>query len=164
MSAISGLNSNCKSIPFTVRFIATGFFSGHSPFAPGTCGSIVGILIYAIPGFETPISILTISILCFFIGTYVSSVMENRLGNDPSSVVIDEIVGMWISLLLLPKTFLIILISFFFFRAYDIFKPQPARYVEKYKNGWGIMLDDVVAGIYTNISVRILLLIFPTII
>lgn len=164
MSVISAPQNKSESLPFSVRFVATGFFSGYSPFVPGTCGSIVGILIYAIPGFETPLIIISISILCFIIGAYVSSVMENKLGDDPSVVVIDEIVGMWISLILLPKTFLVILITFFFFRAYDIFKPQPARYAEKYKNGWGIMLDDVVAGIYANISVRILILIFPAII
>ncbi|MDI6767661.1 MAG: phosphatidylglycerophosphatase A [Bacteroidota bacterium] len=161
MSDISASQNNNKSIPFTIRFFATGFFSGYSPIAPGTCGSIVGILIYAVPGFESPLIIITMSIFFFLIGVYVSSVMENKLGDDPSIVVIDEIVGMWISLIFLPKSLTVILIAFFFFRAYDIFKPQPARYVEKYKNGWGIMLDDVVAGIYANISGQILLLSFP---
>ena len=152
-----------KTVSFFTKLIATGFYSGYSPIAPGTAGSLVGVAIYLIPGFENPSSILIITIATFFIGVLVSKQMEKQLGGDPAPVVIDEIVGMWISLMLLPKTLSVILITFFFFRAYDIFKPQPARYVEIYKNGWGIMLDDVVAGIYTNISVQTLILIFSTI-
>ena len=76
---------------------------------------------------------------------------------------IDEIVGMWISLLFLPKTFFVILLAFIFFRLFDILKPPPARQLEPLPNGWGIMLDDVMAGIYANLAVRLVLLVFPTV-
>jgi len=77
--------------------------------------------------------------------------------------VIDEIVGMWISLLLLPKTVWMVLLSFLFFRAFDIFKPPPARRLERYRHGWGIMLDDVAAAVYANAAARLVLLLFPRI-
>lgn len=74
---------------------------------------------------------------------------------DPSIVVIDEIVGIWITLLFLPKIIPVMIIGFLAFRAFDILKPQPARNFEKIPNGWGIMLDDVIAGIYANIAARV---------
>ena len=86
--------------------------------------------------------------------------MEKRLGEDPQIVVIDEIVGMWISLIILPKTIWIVLLAFFFFRVYDTIKPPPARSLEHLKHGLGIMLDDVAAGVYANISVRVILVLF----
>ena len=82
-------------------------------------------------------------------------VIRKRYGDDPSIVVIDEIVGMWITLLFLPKSFMISLIAFILFRAHDIVKIPPARQLESLRNGFGIMLDDVVAGAYANLSVWI---------
>jgi phosphatidylglycerophosphatase A len=152
-----------NSIPFLTKFIATGFYSGYSPVAPGTAGSVVGILFFLIPGFGTPIPLATAVIIGFFIGTYTSNRMEKRFGEDPSIVVIDEIVGMWISLLFLPNNLFVIFTAFILFRIFDIVKPQPARYMEKFPHGWGIMLDDVVAGIYANAATQILILIIPNI-
>ncbi|MBI3195489.1 MAG: phosphatidylglycerophosphatase A [Ignavibacteriae bacterium] len=140
------------------RFIATGFFSGYSPIASGTAGSFVALLLYFIPGFEQPRTLGIIIAATCIIGTYVSSIMEKKFGDDPSIVVIDEVVGMWISLLFLPKTMLIATLAFFLFRAHDIVKISPARQLEAIPNGFGIMLDDIVAGIYANLSVRIVLL------
>ena len=76
---------------------------------------------------------------------------------DPSIVVIDEVVGMWITLFLIPRTIPAYLLGFILFRAMDIVKPQPARALERIPNGWGIMLDDIVAGLYANCTLRILL-------
>ena len=76
-------------------------------------------------------------------------------------VVIDEFVGMWISLILIPKTITLALISFVLFRFYDIVKPPPARSLERLKNGWGVMLDDVAAGVYANVTLRLVLLFLP---
>jgi phosphatidylglycerophosphatase A len=145
-------------IPFLTKLVATGFYSGYAPIAPGTAGSIVAVALYFLPVFELPLILSVVTLIVFFIGTFVSSQMEKILGDDPPVVVIDEIVGQWITFLFLPeKTMLVVILGFFFFRAYDIFKPPPARYVEKFKNGWGIMLDDVVAGIYANISLWMIL-------
>lgn len=147
-----------KNIPFLHLFFATGFYSGYSPLAPGTAGSLVGILIYLIPGAENLIVLIPLSILFFIIGAVTSSHLERKLGNDPSIVVIDEIVGMWVSLLFLPKQLAVYIGVFFLFRFFDIVKPPPARQAERLKGGWGIMLDDVFAGIYANIVMQVILL------
>lgn len=153
-------SQNKKTVPFISRLIATGLFSGYSPVAPGTAGSIVGILFYLIPSFESPLIISSAIFIFFFIGVYVSSKMEKAFGEDPPIVVIDEVIGMWISIAFLPKTILICFLGFLFFRFYDIFKPPPCRQLESLKNGWGIMLDDVIAGIYANLTIQLILLSF----
>ena len=171
------------SIPFLPRIIATGLFSGYSPFAPGTAGSFVGLLLYYfIPEMENGVFLSLASAVAFALGVpaaaTVARIVGDQLGGsskttkalfqpgiahapDPSIVVIDEVVGMWISLLFLPKTVTIAATSFLFFRVFDILKPFPARHVERYPNGWGIMLDDVAAGVYANAAVRIALALFP---
>jgi phosphatidylglycerophosphatase A len=149
------------AVSFITRLVATGFYSGYSPFAPGTAGSLVGFALYFIPGVANPFVLCTISVGVFALGVITSARMEQRLGEDPPIVVIDEIVGMWISLLFLQQSLLVALLSFVFFRAFDIVKPPPARTVEAYRNGWGIMLDDVVAGVYANAAVRLTLLLLP---
>ena len=156
--------NNHSDIPFLSRLIATGFFSGYSPVVPGTAGSLVGLAFYAIPGMEKNITLSLAILATFFVGIYTSNQMEKKLGEDPQVVVIDEVVGMWISLFFLPKGMWTGLLAFFFFRIYDTLKPPPARKLEHLQNGWGIMLDDVAAGIYANVTVRLLLLIFPNII
>lgn len=148
------------SIPFSIRLLATGFLSGYSPVAPGTAGSLVGLLLYLIPGMEHTLVLTMMTTVLFFVGVYVSNQLEQLLGEDPQIIVVDEIIGMWISFLLLPKTLWTIVVAFVFFRVYDTIKPPPARKIEKIKHGWGIMLDDVVAGIYANITVRLVMLIF----
>jgi phosphatidylglycerophosphatase A len=144
------------------RFLATGMYSGYSPFASGTAGSLVGLLFYAIPGMERTLVLSIASIVIFAIGVVTSAQMEKIHGEDPSIVVIDEIAGMWIALILLPKGILVAALAFLFFRAYDIIKPPPARQVERIPNGFGVMLDDVFAGVYANISVQLIVFIFPT--
>jgi phosphatidylglycerophosphatase A len=155
--------NNRAAVPVFSKIIATGFFSGYSPVVPGTAGSAVGLALYAVPGMEAPLILGIATVITFFLGVVTSNQMEQMLGEDPPVVVVDEIVGMWISLLFLPKGILVALIAFVLFRIYDIVKPPPARQVEHFKNGWGIMLDDVFAGVYANISVRLIMLLFPAI-
>ena len=151
-----------KSRPgFIIRLVATGFFTGYSPLVPGTVGSIIGLMIYAIPGFENTI-IIGISIFIFLvIGIFTSHRMEISEGKDPTCVVIDEIVGMWTSLLFIPKTFLLVLCGFMLFRFFDIIKLQPAGYVERFRNGVGVMLDDIIAAIYANATLHLVIWLFP---
>lgn len=148
-------------VKFISKFIATGFFSGYSPVTPGTAGSIVGALLYAIPLFADIVQYLIIMVITFFAGVWASAQIEQQLGDDPQIVVIDEIVGMWIALFLLPRTILAVVISFVFFRVFDAFKPFPARRVESLKHGWGIMLDDVVAGVYANLATQLVVYLIP---
>ena len=155
-------DTNVKQpVPWIARFIATGFFSGYSPVASGTAGSAVGLLFFALPGFQSPAVLGAASVAGLIIGAYVSGLMERSFGEDPSIVVIDEIAGMWISLLFLPPTIASALAAFLFFRIFDIIKPPPARQLERIKGGWGIMLDDAAAAVYANAAVRLLIFLFP---
>lgn len=160
----SSASGNDAHIPsFITRFIATGAFSGYSPIASGTAGSLVGLLIYYIPGVQAFTILCPLIVVSFVAGVITSSKMEHVFGKDPSIVVIDEVVGMWISLLFLPKTILLAVLCFFWFRVYDIIKPPPARQLDAMTGGLGIMLDDVVAAIYANGTVRVIGLFFPII-
>ena len=161
MADISERRDNPTNPSFLVRFFATGFYSGYAPFAPGTAGSAVGLLIYWIPNFENPIILSACTAIMFAIGIVVSGKMERHFGDDPPIVVIDEVVGMWITLLLLPKSIILSVAGFILFRIFDIIKPPPARNLEALKNGWGIMLDDVMAGIYGNLVLQVLVKLAP---
>ena len=183
MDTTSAPKNQTDKLPFFSNLIATGLFSGYSPIASGTAGSLVGLLLYyGIPGMDNVVTLSLCIIIFFFVGVRTSATVARIVGNrltpsaamakemfqagsthapDPSIVVIDEVVGMWISLLFLPKSILIAVMAFLAFRIFDIVKPFPAKQLEHYANGWGIMLDDVVAGMYANIVVHILLMIIP---
>ena len=140
---------------FFYHLIATALGSGYAPLAPGTAGSLLAVfLIYYI---FPPSWILLISILLlFFLGVYTSGKLEKIHGEDPSLVVVDEVVGMAISLLFLPRNWQLFLLAFLLFRLFDIVKPAPINSSQKLRAGWGIMIDDVLAGIYALISVQAL--------
>lgn len=143
-------------INFFEKFIGSGFYTGYSPIASGTVGSIVAVLIYLIPGFEQLFIIIPAIIIFLVYGIYLGNKFEVEYGKDPAQCTIDEIVGTWISLLALPKTFGIIVVAFLIWRILDIIKPPPARGLEKLKGGLGIMIDDVVSGIYTLIIMHLI--------
>ncbi len=151
-------DNSSQQVPFFVKFFASGFFSGYSPIVSGTVGSFVAALFFFIPSFTSPFILSGFILTFFFIGVHVSTIMEKAHGHDPSVVTIDEFVGMWLSVLFLPSTYLTFILAFFLFRILDIIKPWPARVFDRMNGGWGIMLDDVVAGIYTNIILQIVVL------
>ncbi len=139
------------------KTVGSGFFTGYIPFASGTFGSLAGLLIYYIPGFEG-LQILIPAIIIFtFYGIFLGSKFEMAYGKDPRQCTIDEVVGMWITLLFLPKTYLISIIAFFVWRAFDIIKPYPIKKLEDIEGGLGIMIDDVVGGIYSLITMHVIL-------
>ena len=142
---------------FIDKFFGSGFYTGYSPFASGTVGSFAALLIYYIPGFENLYIILPTTFIFFLYGVYVGNKFEKVYGKDPSQCTIDEVVGTWISLILLPKTVFISLTAFLIWRILDIIKPQPARRMEKMQGGWGIMMDDVVSGIYALLIMHLLI-------
>ncbi len=152
-------NSTIPEPSLLVKLFATGLFSGYSPFASGTAGSLVAIALYWIPGFESLMVIGLVTISAFVLGIPAAGIMERRYGHDPSQVTVDELVGMWISLILLPKTLIAAVSAFFFFRIFDIAKPFPARRFDNIHGGFGIMMDDVVAGIYANLAAHLVILI-----
>jgi len=141
-----------------VKMFASGFFIGYVPVASGTIASVLAILLYYVPGFEKLIVLGPVLLLSIPVGIKASAVMEKRYGHDPAEVTIDEITGMWISLLLLPKKLMVIIIAFCLFRLIDVLKPYPIRKIDSLSGGLGIMLDDIVAGLYTNIMIRLLLI------
>jgi phosphatidylglycerophosphatase A len=144
-------NPSVKDVPIILRCMCTGFGAGYSPLIPGTVGTLVALIFYMIPGFEAIPIMLTAIIVGFAIGTYGSHRIEKHTGHDPGIIVIDEIVGMWVSLLFLPKIAAVIAATFILFRIADIIKPWPASWCQRKSGGWAIMLDDVIAGIYVNI-------------
>ena len=139
------------------KIIGSGLFTGYFPYASGTVGSFAAVLIYLIPGFENPTVMLFFISFFTAIGIPISTKFEKIYGKDPSQCTIDEMVGMWISLLFVPKKIWFIIITFLIWRLLDIIKPFPARWIEKIKGGIGIMLDDIIAGIYTLILIHIII-------
>jgi phosphatidylglycerophosphatase A len=140
--------------------LGSGFFTGYMPIVPGTFGSLAALLIYFIPGFEKPVIIIPAIIVFMVYGIYVGNKFDKVYGKDPRQCTIDEVVGMWISLLFLPKRIIVSVIAFIVWRVFDIVKPFPARNLEKLEGGLGIMIDDVVAGFYSLIVLQVLLYIF----
>jgi len=143
-------------------FIGSGFFTGYFPVASGTVGSLAAIVIYLIPGFEKLFVIIPATLVIVFYGIYIGTKFEAEYGKDPAQCTIDEVAGTWISLIALPKTFGIIIAAFFLWRILDIIKPPPARNLEKLKGGLGIMVDDVISGIYTLIIMHLVVYLFGT--
>lgn len=142
----------------SVLFIATGMFAGYVPFASGTFGSMIGAMIYyAASRYLDLYQSLILLIGLFLVGTYAAGKAEKILKEqDSGKIVIDEIVGMYITMLFIPAGFINLLIGFLCFRAFDILKPYPISYIDtNVHGGMGVMLDDVVAGIFANIVVHI---------
>lgn len=140
------------------RILGSGFFSGYSPVASGTVGSLFALFIYLIPGFENPTILLFMISLFTVIGINIGNKFEKFYGKkDPSQCTIDEFVGTWISLLFVPKTIIYVVSVFILWRILDIIKPFPARLIEKLKGGWGIMFDDVMSAIYSLILIQIII-------
>ncbi|MGB5882745.1 MAG: phosphatidylglycerophosphatase A [Desulfobulbales bacterium] len=140
--------------------IATGFYSGYLPKAPGTWGSLVGVLlVFLLHALRLQIYLSVVAGL-FIVGSFVAGEAEKILDNrDPGVVVIDEIVGMLITMIAVPITPLTMVLGFILFRVFDIAKPFPVNFFDQhFHGGLGIMLDDVVAGIYSLIIMQLILL------
>jgi phosphatidylglycerophosphatase A len=144
-----------------IRILATGFGSGLAPLAPGTAGTVVGIPLYLVfSSFSWPLHFLSIVALSF-LAIFVSQEAERIFGEkDPSRVVIDEIVGFQFTMFLVAPTVVHILAGFLIFRIFDIVKPFPIRLSEtKLPGGYGVVGDDIIAGIYGNIILQVLIVV-----
>ena len=141
-----------------ILILATGFGVGYSPVAPGTLGTLVAIPVYYFgSNISSPIYEITL-IGFFFLSVWISENAEIFFGKkDDQRIVIDEIMGFLITMLWVPKTGIFVVIGFFLFRFFDILKPFPIRRVErKLKGGYGVVLDDVIAGVYANIVLQVI--------
>ena len=140
---------------------ATGFGVGYSPLAPGTLGTLIAIPVYYFLS-EIPPPVYEITLIgFFFLSVWISENAEVFFRKkDDSRIVIDEMMGFLITMLWVPKTTLFIIVGFILFRFFDILKPFLIRHLEKrLKGGFGVVLDDVMAGIYSNIILQIVRLI-----
>ena len=145
-----------------VLFLATGFYIGNIPFAPGTFGTVLGLpLCFVLAGLKLPLAIVC-TVLFIAIAVWVANDAEKLLKKkDPGCIVIDEIAGMAVTLVGLPFNLTTALIGFIIFRILDILKPFPIRSLDKrISGGVGIVIDDVVAGIFANLLLRILVYFF----
>jgi phosphatidylglycerophosphatase A len=143
--------------------LATGFGVGYSPVAPGTLGTLLAIPVYYfLSNISSPIYEITL-IGFFFLSVWISENAEIFFGKkDDQRIVIDEMMGFLITMLWVPKTTHFIVIGFFLFRLFDILKPFPIRRLEKrLKGGYGVVLDDVMAGVYANIILHLVGRIYP---
>jgi phosphatidylglycerophosphatase A len=138
-----------------IRVITTFFFIGYFPVMPGSLASAAGALI-AISLRDYDIFYVLIWCLVTVLGFLFSGQMEAFEGKkDPSCVVIDEVCGIMIAFFLLPAKFSVWITAFFLFRAFDMFKIYPANAFERKKGGVGIMMDDVIAGLYANLIMHV---------
>lgn len=144
-----------KQMPIFHNIIATGFCAGYFPYGPGTMGAILAMAIYIGLSFTLSYSSLFIVLLALIVvftvlGVWSGTVSEKYWGEDPSRVVVDEMVGQWIVMTAIPQSlgWKYILASLILFRFFDIVKPLGVRKMEQLGGGLGIMADDILAGIY----------------
>jgi len=152
--------------PLPTRFalvLASAASVGYIPFAPGTFGSAAALPLWFLlrqSGWAAAEPVAIVALLVA--GAWSARVVERALAvEDPGVIVIDEVVGMLVTLLWLPLSWPVALAGFFAFRVFDIVKPFPARRLEHVTGGWGVMLDDVAAGVYAYATVRVLLWLAP---
>ena len=144
------------------KFIATAGYVGFVPIAPGTFGSAVGLAIYAIVRASGSTTVEAgVLVATLLVGIWSADRVEREMGKDPGAVIIDEVLGMLVTLAFLNVTITGALAGFFIFRALDVLKPFPAGRLEHLHGGPGIMLDDAMAGIYSNLIVRALIALIP---
>ncbi len=142
------------------KVISSFFGIGFFPVAPGTLASLITVLIYkyVLYQLEWPF-LLVLFVFIYLLGVTASSKYVSLTGkHDPGEVVIDEVLGQLIALFLLKPSWILVLSAFFLFRFFDIIKPLFIKKAEKFSKGWGIMLDDIIAGMYTSIILNIIIL------
>ena len=144
-------------------FIATVGYCGYFPFAPGTVGSAAGLLFYAFVWWtKSPIVEVAMIAAVFAAGVWAGTTAERYFGGvDPGPIVIDEVVGMLITLAFIPVGWSGALAGFFLFRVFDVIKPFPAGRLEALHGGLGVMADDAMAAVYANLTLRLMMWLFP---
>jgi len=140
-----------------IKLISTFFYAGYLPLIPGTFGSLAGLFVFYLIKNNILILILAtcvITILGFAVTGKAEAIFKKK---DASYIVIDEVSGMLLSLLFLPYDIKLVVIGFFLFRILDTLKPFPAGRLQNLKGSLGIMTDDIVAAVYTNIILQVVL-------
>jgi phosphatidylglycerophosphatase A len=139
-----------------ILFIAEGAYSGRVSGAPGTVGTVVGVFLYLLIKDLPTLWYLIVFVLVAGIGTWVAGEAEKQLGRkDAPSIVIDEIAGYFVSMFMIPFGWGMVIAGFVLFRIFDILKPWPIKKLQDVHGGAGVMLDDIGAGIYTNVILQV---------
>ncbi len=145
------------------KLIATGLGSGYAPVAPGTAGAALAAIITYFIAITTSWNNLNIilgvlSIVFTILGIWSANALQDEWGEDPGRIVVDEMVGIWISMLFIPFSVLNLLLAFGLFRLYDIWKPWIVKKAENLHGGLGVMADDIVAGVFANVTLQFILI------
>ncbi len=144
-------------------FLATFGYCGYFPIAPGTVGSAAGLAVYAVVRLGHSATLEAAVIALFFaVGVWAGTTAERYFGGiDPGPIVIDEVVGMLITLAFVPVGWSGALAGFVLFRIFDVIKPYPAGRFERLHGGLGVMADDAMAAVYANVCLRLLIWLVP---
>jgi phosphatidylglycerophosphatase A len=150
-----------RTLPRLVTFVATGAFAGYAPVAPGTAGSLVGLLLvrFAIAPIwrHSPAAFLMLFAIVFIAACSVTDRAERIFAKpDSSAIVLDEILGMVATMFNNPTGWIWLIAGFMLFRVLDIIKPWPASRFNRQPGGAGVMLDDLAAAFYANITLQVL--------
>lgn len=156
-----------RKLHWLLRLLATGGYLGYAPLAPASVGSLgcAVLLWYLLPeiragGSPVAVATLGVSIAAFVaLSIWVAGTAERAFGHDSKKIVIDEFAGFLVAVAFLPKTLLVYVLAFILFRVLDVVKPFPARRMESAAGGVGVVMDDVVVGVYTNVLIRVMLLV-----
>ncbi|MGE3179732.1 MAG: phosphatidylglycerophosphatase A [Vicinamibacterales bacterium] len=140
---------------------ATSFGVGYAPVAPGTFGSAAGLLVWAVLPASPAAQVLAAAAV-LALGVWAAGVTERHVrATDPGIVVIDEVLGMLVTLAFNPVSWAGAAVGFVLFRAFDVIKPYPANRLERLHGGLGIMMDDAMAGVYANVVLKLALALIP---
>jgi len=134
-----------------IKLLATGFGSGLVPFAPGTMGTLVGVVICLLcmpmPWILRLLFVFTLLALSFYVAGQAEKIYQKK---DDKRIVIDEIIGLQITMLPVAINVLSLCVGFVLFRVFDILKPFPINNLQRLPGGWGVVIDDVIAGVYAG--------------
>lgn len=144
-------------------FLATVGYCGYFPIAPGTVGSAAGLIVYALVWWtQSPVLEVGLIVGLFAVGVWAGTVAERYFGGiDPGPIVLDEVVGMLITLAFIPVGLSGAIAGFVLFRIFDVIKPFPAGRFERLHGGLGVMADDAMAAVYANLSLRLAIWMLP---
>jgi phosphatidylglycerophosphatase A len=144
-------------------FVATAGYCGYFPVAPGTVGSAAGLVVYLLVRWaQSPVVEVGLIVGLFLAGVWAGTTAERYFGGiDPGPIVLDEVVGMLMTLAFIPVGLSGALAGFVLFRIFDVIKPFPARRLESLHGGLGVMADDAMAAIYANVALRFLIWLAP---
>ena len=152
-------------LKFFRNLLVSFCFVGYFPILSGTLTSIIIAFLYFF--FIPPLTVLQNALLLLFVILFslilvpIIKSAEKDLGHDSRKITIDEVIGFIFAVMFLPHTLMVFIYALVLFRVFDIIKPTPINNLQKLPHGWGVLADDIAAGIVTNIIIQILLIVFP---